>query len=49
MIYLLGALCLVFLVLYLLAEQRVKNLRTPASTAEQVHHEQALQLKSIEA
>ena len=49
MIYLLGALCLVFLVLYLLAEQRVKNLRTTASTAEQEHHEQALQLKSIEA
>ena len=49
MIYLLGALCLVFLVLYLLAEQRVKNLRTTASTAEQAHHEQALQLKSIEA
>ena len=49
MIYLLGALCLVFLVLYLLAEQRVKNLRTTASTAEQTNHEQALQLKSIEA
>ena len=48
MIYLLGALCLVFLVLYLLAEQRVKNLRTTASTAEQTNHEQALQLKSIE-
>ena len=49
MIYLLGALCLVFLILYLLAEQRVKNLRTTASTAEQTNHEQALQLKSIEA
>ena len=49
MIYLLGALCLVFLVLYLLAEQRVKNLRTTASTAEQAHHEKALPLKSIEA
>ena len=49
MIYLLGALCLVCLVLYLLAEQRVKNLRTTASTAEQTNHEQALQLKSIEA
>ena len=49
MIYLLGALCLVFLVLYLLAEQRVKNLRTTVSTAEQTNHEQALQLKSIEA
>lgn len=49
MIYLLGALCLVFLVLYLLAEQRIKNLRTTASAAEQTHHEQALQLKSIEA
>ena len=49
MIYLLGALCLVFLVLYLLAEQRIKNLRATASTAEQAHHEQALQLKSIEA
>ena len=48
MIYLLGALCLVFLALYLLAEQRIKSLRTTSSTAEQTHHEQALQLKSIE-
>lgn len=49
MIYLLGALCLVFLVLYLLAEKRIKNLLTTATTTEQTHHEQALQLKGIEA
>lgn len=49
MIYLLGALCLVFLALYIFAEKRIKNLQETATCTERALHEQALELKCTES
>lgn len=49
MIYLLGALCLVFLALYIFAEKRIKSLQETATSTERALHEQALELKSTES
>ncbi len=49
MIYLLGALCLVFLALYIFAEKRIKSLQETATSSERALHEQALELKSTES
>lgn len=49
MIYLLGALCLVFLALYIFAEKRIKSLQETATCTERALHEQALELKSTES
>ena len=48
MIYFLGALCLVFLVLFLYAGKRIKELTDVAATAERAEHEKALELKVLE-
>ena len=48
MIYFLGALCLVFLVLFLYAGKRIKELTDVAATAERAEHEKALELKALE-
>ena len=48
MIYFLGALCLVFLVLFLYAGKRIKELADVAATAERAEHEKALELKTLE-
>ena len=48
MIYFLGALCLVFLVLFLYAGKRIKELTDVAATAERAEHEKALELKMLE-
>lgn len=48
MIYFLGALCLVFLVLFLYAGKRIKELTDVAATAERAEHEKALELKTLE-
>ena len=48
MIYFLGALCLVFLVLFLYAGKRIKELTDVASAAERAEHEKALELKTLE-
>ena len=48
MIYFLGALCLVFLVLFLYAGKRIKELIDVAATAERAEHEKALELKTLE-
>ena len=49
MIYLLGALCLDFLALYIFAEKRIKSLQETATSTERALHEQALELKSTES
>lgn len=48
MIYFLGALCLVFLVLFLYAGKRLKELTDVAAAAERAEHEKALELKTLE-
>lgn len=48
MIYFLGALCLVFLVLFLYAGKRIKELIDVAAAAERAEHEKALELKTLE-
>ena len=48
MIYFLGALCLVFLVLFLYSGKRIKELTDVAAAAERVEHEKALELKTLE-
>ena len=48
MIYFLGALCLVFLVLFLYAGKRIKELADVAAAAERAEHEKALELKTLE-
>lgn len=48
MIYFLGALCLVFLVLFLYSGKRIKELTDVAATAERAEHEKALELKTLE-
>ena len=48
MIYFLGALCLVFLVLFLYAGKRIKELTDVAAAAERAEHEKALELKMLE-
>lgn len=48
MIYFLGALCLVFLVLFLYSGKRIKELTDVASAAERAEHEKALELKTLE-
>ena len=48
MIYFLGALCLVFLVLFLYAGKRIKELTDVAAAAERAEHEKALELKTLE-
>ena len=48
MIYFLGALCLVFLVLFLYAGKRIKELTDVATAAERAEHEKALELKTLE-
>lgn len=48
MIYFLGVLCLVFLVLFLYAGKRIKELTDVAATAERAEHEKALELKTLE-
>ena len=48
MIYFLGALCLVFLVLFLYAGKRIKVLTDVAAAAERAEHEKALELKTLE-
>lgn len=48
MIYFLGALCLVFLVLFLYAGKRIKELTDVAVAAERAEHEKALELKTLE-
>ena len=48
MIYFLGALCLIFLVLFLYAGKRIKELTDVAATAERAEHEKALELKTLE-
>ncbi len=48
MIYFLGALCLIFLVLFLYSGKRIKELTDVASAAERAEHEKALELKTLE-
>ena len=48
MIYFLGALCLVFPVLFLYAGKRIKELTDVAAAAERAEHEKALELKTLE-
>lgn len=48
MIYFLGALCLVFLVLFLYSVKRIKELTDVAAAAERAEHEKALELKTLE-
>ena len=48
MIYFLGALCLVFLVLFLYAGKRIKELTDVAAATERAEHEKALELKTLE-
>lgn len=48
MIYFLGALCLVFLVLFLYTGKRIKELTDVAAAAERAEHEKALELKTLE-
>ena len=48
MIYFLGALCLVFLVLFLYAGKRIKELTDVAAAAERAEHEKALELNTLE-
>ena len=48
MIYFLGALCLVFLVLFLYSGKRIKELTDVAAAAERAEHEKALELKTLE-
>ena len=48
MIYFLGALCLVFLVLFLYSGKRIKELTDVAVAAERAEHEKALELKTLE-
>lgn len=48
MIYFLGALCLVFLVLFLYAGKRIKELTDVAAATERAGHEKALELKTLE-
>ena len=48
MIYFLGALCLVFLVLFLYAGKRIKELTDVVAAAERAEHEKALELKTLE-
>ena len=48
MIYFLGALCLVFLVLFLYSGKRIKELTDVAAVAERAEHEKALELKTLE-
>ena len=48
MIYFLGVLCLVFLVLFLYAGKRIKELTDVAAAAERAEHEKALELKTLE-
>ena len=48
MIYFLGALCLVFLVLFLYSGKRIKELTDVAAAAERAEHEKALELKMLE-
>lgn len=48
MIYFLGALCLVFLVLFLYSGKRIKELTDVAAAAERADHEKALELKTLE-
>ena len=48
MIYFLGTLCLVFLVLFLYAGKRIKELTDVAAAAERAEHEKALELKTLE-
>jgi len=49
MIYFLGALCLVFLVLFLYAGKRIKELTDVVAATERAEHEKALELKTLEA
>ncbi len=48
MIYFLGALCLVFLVLFLYSGKRIKELTDVAAATERAEHEKALELKTLE-
>ena len=48
MIYFLGALCLVFLVLFLYAGKRIKELTDVIAATERAEHEKALELKTLE-
>lgn len=48
MIYFLGALCLVFLVLFLYSGKRIKELTDVAAAAERAEQEKALELKALE-
>ena len=48
MIYFLGALCLVFLVLFLYAGKRIKELTDVVAATERAEHEKALELKTLE-
>ncbi|MBF1390133.1 MAG: DNA recombination protein RmuC, partial [Porphyromonas sp.] len=48
MIYFLGALCLVFLVLFLYAGKRIKELTDVVAATERAEHEKALELKALE-
>ena len=48
MIYFLGALCLVFLVLFLYSGKRIKELTDVVAATERAEHEKALELKTLE-
>ena len=48
MIYFLGVLCLVFLVLFLYAGKRIKELTDVVAATERAEHEKALELKTLE-
>ena len=48
MIYFLGALCLVFLVLFLYSGKRIKELTDVIAATERAEHEKALELKMLE-
>ena len=48
MIYFLGVLCLVFLVLFLYAGKRIKELTDVVAATERAEHEKALELKALE-
>ena len=48
MIYFLGALCLIFFVLFLYAGKRIKELTDVIAAAERAEHEKALELKTLE-
>ena len=48
MIYFLGALCLVFLVLFLYSGKRIKELTDVIAATERAEHEKALELKTLE-